>query len=249
MFLVNSRHPLFCAPRPGLPPGGAPFSRSYGGILPSSFNTVRSHALVCSTSPPVSVSGTVYVAGAVSRKPCGRPRNPISGNDGWPSSRPGRRRNVNPLPIGYGLRPRLRGPANPARINLAQEPLDLRRAGFSPALTLLMSAFALPMPPAPLARRLRRPTERSATTPEDRRSDDSEDQNLRDQALQHPRASSRYSPRHRSRRRRSHNRDPGIHATPASRPRTNRHRQKSTNSASTTLLAEPYLGKVGTDRL
>jgi len=33
-------------------------------------------------------------AGAVSRKPCGRPRNPISGNDGWPSSRPGRRRNV-----------------------------------------------------------------------------------------------------------------------------------------------------------
>jgi hypothetical protein len=36
--------------------------------LPSSFNTVRSHALVCSTSPPVSVSGTVFNAGAVSRK-------------------------------------------------------------------------------------------------------------------------------------------------------------------------------------
>src|SRR5215471_816384 len=31
-----------------------------------------------------------------------------------------------------------------------------------------MSAFALPMPPPPLARELRRPTERSATTPEDR---------------------------------------------------------------------------------
>jgi hypothetical protein len=36
--------------------------------LPSSFNTVRSNAWVCSTSPPVSVSGTVYDAGAVSRK-------------------------------------------------------------------------------------------------------------------------------------------------------------------------------------
>src|SRR5205807_2091028 len=33
---------------------------------------------------------------------------------------------------GYGSRPRLRGPANPARINLAQEPLDFRRQGFSP---------------------------------------------------------------------------------------------------------------------
>src|SRR5260370_40942398 len=31
-----------------------------------------------------------------------------------------------------------------------------------------MSAFALPMPPACLTARLRRPTERSATTPEDR---------------------------------------------------------------------------------
>ena len=68
MFLVNSRHPLFCAPRPWLPRDRAPFSRSYGGILPSSFNTVLSSAWVCSTSPPVSVWGTVFNAGAVSRK-------------------------------------------------------------------------------------------------------------------------------------------------------------------------------------
>src|SRR5438132_11039546 len=79
------------------------------------------------------------------------------------SSRSGRLGNINPMPVGYGARPRLRGPAHPARINLAQEPLDFRRAGFSPALTLLMSAFALPIPPAPLAGRLRRLTERSAT--------------------------------------------------------------------------------------
>ena len=68
MFLVNSRHPQLCAPHPGLPRSRAPFFRSYGGILPSSFNTVRSSAWVCSTSPPVSVWGTVFNAGAVSRK-------------------------------------------------------------------------------------------------------------------------------------------------------------------------------------
>src|SRR5919201_509900 len=40
-------------------------SRSYGGRLPSSFSIVSSSTLVCSTSPPVSVWGTVY-AGAIS---------------------------------------------------------------------------------------------------------------------------------------------------------------------------------------
>ena len=59
MFLVNSRHPLVCAPRPWLPKDGASFSRTYGGNLPSSFNVVLSSALVYSTSPPVLVSGTV----------------------------------------------------------------------------------------------------------------------------------------------------------------------------------------------
>ena len=89
--------------------------------------------------------------------------NPIRDDTLTPSSRPGRLGNINPIPIGYGSRPRLRGPANPARINLAQEPLDFRREGFSPSLTLLMSAFALPIPPACLTARLHRPTERSAT--------------------------------------------------------------------------------------
>src|SRR5438876_2049062 len=163
VFLVNSRHPQLCAPRPGLRPSGAPFSRSYGGILPSSFNTVLSSAWVCSTSPPVSVSGTVFKCRCCFPEVPGRPRNPISGDDFRPSSHSGRRRNINPLPIGYGSRPRLRGPANPARINLSQEPLDFRRQRFSRCLSLLMSAFALPLPPACLAADLRWPTERSAT--------------------------------------------------------------------------------------
>ena len=48
-------------------------------------------------------------------------------------------------------------------MNVAQETLGLRRAGLSPALSLLMSAFALPIPPACLTARLRRLTERSPT--------------------------------------------------------------------------------------
>ena len=49
-------------------------------------------------------------------------------------------------------------------MNVEQESLGLRRAGFSPALTLLMSAFALLIPPATLTSHLRRLTERSPTT-------------------------------------------------------------------------------------
>ena len=48
-------------------------------------------------------------------------------------------------------------------MNVAQETLGFRRAGLSPALSLLMSAFALPIPPARFTPRLRRPTERSPT--------------------------------------------------------------------------------------
>src|SRR5579863_3824144 len=84
-----------------------------------------------------------------------------------PSSRPGRLGNINPIPIDYGFRPRLRGPAHPARINLAQEPLDFRRQSFSLCLSLLMSAFSLPIPPAHLTMHLHRLTERSATAYEE----------------------------------------------------------------------------------
>lgn len=48
-------------------------------------------------------------------------------------------------------------------MNVGQETLGLRRAGLSPALSLLMSAFALLIPPASFTRHLRRLTERSPT--------------------------------------------------------------------------------------
>ncbi len=72
-------------------------------------------------------------------------------------------RNINLFPIDYAFRPRLRGRLTLPRINVGQEPLVFRRAGFSPALSLLMSAFALLIPPACLTAHLRRLTERSPT--------------------------------------------------------------------------------------
>ena len=108
MFLVNSRHPLVCAPPHWLPNAGAPFSRSYGGMLPSSFNIVLSSALVCSTSPPVSVSGTVLARGLFP----GTPPPPVQSDKNqrltaFVTTR--RPRNINLVPIGYAFRPRLRG--------------------------------------------------------------------------------------------------------------------------------------------
>ena len=108
MFLVNSRFPLVSATRPWLPKNGYPFFQRYGVNLPSSFNTVLSSALVCSTSPPVSVWGTVYKLELFP----GTPSPPTQSNKHErytvfvTSSRP---RNINLVPIDYGFRPRLRG--------------------------------------------------------------------------------------------------------------------------------------------
>ena len=52
-------------------------------------------------------------------------------------------RNFNLFPIAYALQPRLRVSTNPEKISFTQESLGFRRAGFSPALSLLMPASAL----------------------------------------------------------------------------------------------------------
>ena len=48
-------------------------------------------------------------------------------------------------------------------MNVAQETLDFRRAELSSALSLLMSAFSLLIPPASLSAHLQQLTERSST--------------------------------------------------------------------------------------
>ena len=121
MFLVNSRYPLFCAPRLGLRQDRALFSRSYEGILPSSFNTVLSSALVFSTSPPVSVWGTVYTVGLFP----GSPRSPLQSNKEKQLSAfvtPTRLGNINPIPIDYGFRPRLRSRLTLRGLTLRRNP-------------------------------------------------------------------------------------------------------------------------------
>ena len=64
MFLVNSRYRLFaetsfCSGRRAFTYKRHTLSRSYGVNLPSSLTRLLSSALVFSTCPPVSVSGTV----------------------------------------------------------------------------------------------------------------------------------------------------------------------------------------------
>ena len=54
--------------------------------------------------------------------------------------------NINPLSIAYATRLGL-GPTNPGTIIVAQEILLFRRAGFSPALWLLIPAFSLDIAP------------------------------------------------------------------------------------------------------
>ena len=119
--MLNSCHPLVCAPTTRLRTQWAPLSRSYEGNLPSSFNTILSSALVYSTSPPVSVSGTVYTPelfpGTI-QKP-GQSDKP--GQD-FTFVTSGRPRNIDLVPIDYGSRPRLRGRLTLRGLTLRRNP-------------------------------------------------------------------------------------------------------------------------------
>lgn len=119
MFLVNSRHPLVCATHTWLPKHGSRFSRSYASNLPSSFNVVLSNTWVCSTSPPVSVSGTDYKLELFPGRSSLQDQSDkdLQLTTAVTTSRP---RNINRVAIGYGFRPRL-------RIRLTLRGLTLRR--------------------------------------------------------------------------------------------------------------------------
>jgi len=150
-----------------------PFSRSYGADLPSSLTRVLSRALVFSTRLPVLVCGTVppdtprigfswplpppvrfaqrapllYPAARL-LAPRGGPWSTIPrGGDGQVTSPPAQRvRGVldclpdqpSPPACACGL-----GPTNQQRTSLPAETLGFRRAGFSPAFSLLIPAFSL----------------------------------------------------------------------------------------------------------
>ncbi len=121
MFLLNSRYPLACAPSICLRKMRASFFRRYGGNLPSSFRTLLSSALVYSTRPPVSVSGTVYT---VELFPGTSSKHVQSDKDvqhkkSVTTTRP---TNINVVPIDYPLRARLRGRLTLLRLALSRNP-------------------------------------------------------------------------------------------------------------------------------
>ena len=121
MFLLNSRYPLVCATRPWLPTSGSRLSRSYTSNLPSSFSIVLSSALVFSTSPPVSVSGTVYTPelfpGMIEK-----PVQSVKDRQHLSFVTSGRPSNIKLVPIDYGSRPRLRGRLTLRGLTLRRNP-------------------------------------------------------------------------------------------------------------------------------
>jgi len=129
------------------------FSRSYGAILPSSFTRVLSSALVFSTQPPVSVWGTV--PGYLKL----RSFSWKHGINHFVTQRVTRHQLS-------ALKSRIYLRFQPTTLNLdnqRQAGLAFRRGCFSHPLSLLMSAFALLIPPASFSTHLHRLTERSST--------------------------------------------------------------------------------------
>jgi len=145
-----------------LPSEGSRLSRSYASNLPSSFSIVLSSAWVCSTSPPVSVSGTVCMLALFpgTTQPRGQSDKATRHLSFVTSSRPG---NVRPVPIDYGFRPRLRGRLTLRGLTLRRNPWTF---GDSVSHTVgryscQHSHFRYLHQPSRVW--LRRPTERSAT--------------------------------------------------------------------------------------
>ena len=119
--MLNSRYPLVCATYTWLPKYRSSFFRSYGGNLPSSFSTLLSSALVFSTSPPVSVWGTVYTWGLFP----GTSSRPGQSNKTRQYTRfvtTHRFRNIHLIPIDYAFLPRLRDRLTLRRLALRRNP-------------------------------------------------------------------------------------------------------------------------------
>src|SRR3954462_10534428 len=142
---------------------GSRLSRSYASNLPSSFSIVLSSALVCSTSPPVSVSRTVYTLELFP----GRRTKPGQSSKSRQqfafvtSSRP---RTIHLVPISYGSRPRLRGRLTLRGLTLRRNPWTFGdRVSHSVCrYSCQHSHFRYLHPPSRVE--LHRLTERSATT-------------------------------------------------------------------------------------
>ena len=140
----------------------ASLSRSYGGKLPSSFSIVLSSALVYSTSPPVSVSGTV-LRGGYFLGPLHRLTNPIRSNDTRDPSLTTRPTIINVVPIDYAFRPRLRGRLTLRRLTLRRNPWTFGESVFHTLCRYSCQHSHFPYLQDVSRLSLHRPRERSAT--------------------------------------------------------------------------------------
>ena len=118
--------------------------------MPSSFNIIFSIALVYSTSPPVSVWGTVTCGSYfLEQLHCPDQSNQTGQFTSFVTSRwP---KNINLVPIDYAFRPRLRGRLTLRGLTLRRNPWTFGGHVSHMPLTLLMSAFALLISPVALA--------------------------------------------------------------------------------------------------
>jgi hypothetical protein len=162
VFLLNSCHPLDCAPPDRLRDPRASLFRSYGGKLPSSFNVILSSALVCSTCPPVSVSGTVLTQGLF----------PGTSSPPGQSSKTRRYKrsvttcrltNINVIPIDYAFRPRLRDRLTLRRLTLRRNPWTFGDTVFHSVCRYSCQHSHFRRLQETSRFSLRQPTERSAT--------------------------------------------------------------------------------------
>jgi hypothetical protein len=142
---------------------GSRFFRSYACNLPSSFNAVLSSALVYSTRPPVSVSGTVCTV-ELFPGTASLPSQSSKTEQVTQSVTTTRPTNINVVPIDYAFRPRLRGRLTLLRLTLSRNPWSFGE-GVSHSLyrySCQHSHFRYLQKPSRVF--LRRLTERSATT-------------------------------------------------------------------------------------
>ena len=119
--MINSRYPLVCATPSHLRKMGSRFFRSYACNLPSSFSIVLSSALVYSTRPPVSVSGTVY-KWELFPGTAPQPNQSNKVEQLVRSVTTHRLTIINVIPIDYAFLPRLRGRLTLLRLALSRNP-------------------------------------------------------------------------------------------------------------------------------
>jgi hypothetical protein len=133
----------------GCPTIGPPYSEVTGAICRVPSTSFAQSPWYFDTCPPVSVSGTVLLLELFP----GTPSSPIQSNKDRQvtvSVTTSRFRNINLIPIDYAFRPRLRGRLTLRGLTWRRNPWTFGGHASHMPYTLLMSAFALLLPPESL---------------------------------------------------------------------------------------------------